>query len=110
MLRPIFHSVRYIALLVFATVVVFAIACSSQRSTHQISGPPDASNSQIKTNINTASATELQALPGVGPSLADKIVEHRTLYGPFRKTQHLLLIEGISEKRFEAIRDLISVD
>ena len=60
-------------------------------------------------NINTASANELEMLPGIGKSLADRIVEHRDKFGPFRRPEHLIIVRGISDKRFRALRDLITV-
>ena len=61
-------------------------------------------------NINAADVSMLQNIPHVGPALAEKIVDHRKRYGAFRKTEHLLLVEGISEKRFREIQDLIAIE
>jgi competence protein ComEA len=61
-------------------------------------------------NSTTASANELETLPGIGKSLADRIVEHRDQFGPFRRPEHLIIIRGISDKRFRALRDLITVE
>jgi len=63
-----------------------------------------------RININTASANELETLPGIGQSLAQRIIEYREKYGPFRRPQHLIIIRGISDKRFRAIRDLVTVE
>ena len=63
-----------------------------------------------RININTASADELQKLPGIGKALAARIIEHREKYGPFRKPEHLIIVRGISEKRFRELKDLITVD
>jgi competence ComEA-like helix-hairpin-helix protein len=63
-----------------------------------------------RININTASARELEVLPGIGKGLAERIVEHRQKYGPFGRPEHLIMVRGISEKRFVAIRDLITVE
>lgn len=60
-------------------------------------------------NINAADATELQKLPHVGAVLAEKIIEHRKRYGPFRKPEHLLIIDGVSEKRFREFRQFIDI-
>ena len=62
-----------------------------------------------KLNINTASANELETLPGIGKGLAERIVEHRAKFGPFRRPEHLIIVRGISDKRFRALRDLITV-
>lgn len=63
-----------------------------------------------KININSASAKELEVLPGIGKGLAERIVEHREKYGPFRRTEHLMMVRGISETRFRAVRDLVTVE
>ena len=60
-------------------------------------------------NINTASASELEQLPGVGPALAKKIVEFREQNGPFKKIDDLLKVRGIGEKNLQKIKDLITV-
>jgi competence protein ComEA len=59
-------------------------------------------------NINTASAADLDALPGIGPKLAEAIVAHRQQYGPFRRPEDLLQVKGIGEKRLQKIRPYIS--
>lgn len=61
-------------------------------------------------NINTASVEELEKLPGIGRALAARIVAHRTLYGRFRRAEHLLLVRGISDRRFRAMRELVTVE
>ena len=55
-------------------------------------------------NINDATREELERLPGVGPALAARIVEHRERHGRFRRAEHLLLVRGISERRFRQLR------
>ena len=65
--------------------------------------------SQPAVNINTADAAELSRLPHIGPALAEKIIEHRKRYGPFRRVEHLLIIEGVSDRRFREIRHLIKI-
>ena len=61
-------------------------------------------------SINDASREELEKLPGIGPALAARIVEHRERYGRFRRVEHLLIVRGISERRFRQMRDYISVE
>ena len=61
-------------------------------------------------NINTASAQELEKLPAIGKGLAERIVDHREKYGPFRRPEHLIIVRGISDKRFRVLRDLITVE
>lgn len=60
-------------------------------------------------DLNTASETELVALPGVGPATAGKIVADREANGPFTSPEEIMRVSGIGEKKFEALRDLIVV-
>jgi competence protein ComEA len=60
-------------------------------------------------DLNTATADELQQLPGIGPSTAAAIVAFREKSGPFRRVEDLLAIHGISKKKLEAIRPYVIV-
>lgn len=59
-------------------------------------------------NINTATASELEQLPGVGPATAQKIAEDREKNGPFAVPEDLMRVPGIGPKKFEAMKDLVS--
>jgi len=61
-----------------------------------------------KLNINTASLSQLSDLPGIGPVLAQRIIDYRMKYGDFETIDELLYVEGIGEKRLETIRELIT--
>ena len=61
-------------------------------------------------NINRATREELERLPGIGPALAARIVEHRERHGAFRRVEHLLAVRGISERRFEELRSRVTVE
>jgi competence protein ComEA len=60
-------------------------------------------------NLNTASAAELEGLPGIGPALAERIVAYRDANGPFSAVDDLLAVSGIGPAKLEAIRDLVVV-
>lgn len=60
-------------------------------------------------NINTASAQQLEKLPGVGDGIAERIVAYRQQYGPFRRAEHLLMVRGISDRKFRQLQALITV-
>lgn len=60
-------------------------------------------------NINTASAEELQTLPGIGPSISKRIVAFREENGPYKRIEDLMKVKGIGEKSFQKIRHLITV-
>lgn len=61
-------------------------------------------------NINTASTTDLEALPGIGPALASRIVDYRETYGAFGSIEAIQNVSGIGPATFEGFRDLITVD
>lgn len=69
----------------------------------------EVSQQEEKVNLNTASAQELDSLPGIGKAIAQAIVEYREQKGVFQTIQQVMEVEGIGEKTFEAIRDLITV-
>jgi len=59
--------------------------------------------------VNSASASELESLPGVGPVLAERIVEHRERHGAFAVVEDLLDVPGIGEAKLAALRDAVQV-
>lgn len=60
-------------------------------------------------NVNTAGREELEGLPGIGPAIAQRIIEWRETKGPFQRVEDLLQVSGIGPARLAAIRDLVSV-
>lgn len=64
---------------------------------------PGADPSPSRLDLNAASEAELDRLPGIGPVLAARIVEHRTVHGPFRAAEDLLAVPGIGPKLFERL-------
>lgn len=63
-----------------------------------------------KLDLNKATAEELAQLPGVGEVIAARIIRHREKSGPFRSVDELLVIRGISEKKLDALRPLVTVE
>ncbi len=61
-------------------------------------------------NINFAAAQELEKLPKIGKGLADKIIKHREKYGNFRRPEHLILVKGMSDKKFREIQTLVKAE
>ena len=60
-------------------------------------------------NINTATAQQLEALPGIGPTYAQRIIDYRNTHGPYTSPSQLLNVSGIGEKRLAAIWDYITI-
>ena len=62
-----------------------------------------------KVNINTASLSELQTLPRIGPKVAQRIINYRKEHGPFKRIEDIMKVRGIGERTFLRIKDLITV-
>ena len=60
-------------------------------------------------NLNTATVEQLERLPGVGPTLAKRIVDFRTKKGGFKRIEELLAVPGISEKKWKELREYLTV-
>lgn len=75
----------------------------------QPSGGSQSAGSAAGVDINSAGPAELEALPGVGPATAEKIVADREANGPFASPEDIMRVPGIGEKKFESMRELIVV-
>ena len=64
----------------------------------------------LAINLNTATPKQLEALPGIGPALAKRIVAFREKRGRFKRVEELLAIPGISEKKWKALHDHLTVE
>jgi competence protein ComEA len=71
--------------------------------------PKAAASAGAIVNLNTATAAELQTLPGVGASTAKLIIEHRQKSGGFKKIEELMNIKGIGEKSFLKLKPKVTV-
>ena len=104
---------RFVLLLTLFVSLGFAACAKRSRArvpTIEQSSAVLEKQSATRININTASARELENLPGIGRGLADRIIEHREKYGPFRRAEHLMMVRGISDARFRALQNLIKVE
>jgi competence protein ComEA len=74
-----------------------------------IPSQPEASAASELIDINRATVAELQELPGIGPALAERIVEQRDIEGPFQSVDELSDISGISDRMVDEIREYITL-
>jgi competence protein ComEA len=100
-----------------AFVIVSLLAAAPRAATAQTPSRTSAKASSATgapaavgvVNINTASATDLEALPGIGAKTAARIVDYRQKNGPFKKIEELMNVQGIGEKNFLKLKPQISV-
>jgi len=81
------------------------VAQDKPAATHTTAKPAPA----VAVNINTASAAELEALPGIGAAMAARIVEYRLKNGPFKKVEDLMNVRGLGEKNFLKLKPQLTL-
>jgi competence protein ComEA len=74
-----------------------------------VPGTPAAPDAGGRINLNTATRAELESLPGIGPVLAQRIIDYREANGPFQTLEDLLKVEGVGPSLLNKIRDLVEV-
>lgn len=72
-------------------------------------GAPTPTRLASKININTATLAELDTLPGIGPAIAQRIIDYRTQNGDFKTIEEIKKVRGIGDALFNQIKDLITV-
>ncbi len=71
--------------------------------------PSAAGAAAPRLNLNTATAAQLDGLPGIGPKTAERIIEYRQKIGSFQKIEQLMNVRGVGEKNFLRLKDRITV-
>lgn len=91
-----------------------AAPSSSHPANHPAEQPASSSAAPVlqaseKIGINTAEKEELEKLPGIGPALAERIIEYRRINGPFHEIAEIKKVNGIGEAKFNRIKDRITL-
>ncbi len=90
---------------VYVLVLCVCLAIGSVSALAQKSNPATTE----KVNLNSATVEQLQSLPGIGPSLAKNIIDHRTKVGKFNRVEEIINVKGVGEKKFQKIKDRLVV-
>ena len=96
---------RLVLVLALVLVAVGSLPVSAQRANR----PSAAALSTEAINLNSATATQLADLPGIGLKTAELIVQYRTKNGPFKKIEEVMNVRGVGEKSFLRIKDRLTV-
>ena len=102
---------RRLSLVFVIMVAAFALASAityAQAQPRQTSAKAAASASS-PVNLNTATAAQLETLPGIGPAASKRILDYRAKNGSFKKIEELMNVKGIGEKSFLKLKPLITV-
>jgi len=100
--------IRMMTALVLALSLV-ATAVSAQEAARPAKASTASASAGAPVNLNTATVAQLEALPGIGKSTAERILEYRQKNGSFKKIEDLMNVRGIGEKSFLKMKGLITV-
>jgi competence protein ComEA len=89
-----------------ALMLVLGVSAATAQESRR---PSSAAAAAAIVNLNTASASMLEGLPGIGKATADRIVEYRQKSGGFKKIEELMNVRGIGEKSFLKLKPLVTV-
>lgn len=81
----------------------------TKNSGYNVIEKEDQNKEESKVNINTATQEELDSLPGIGPSIAQRIIEYRNENGKFSKIEDLQNVKGIGDSKYDEIKDNVTV-
>jgi len=100
---------RTLVPVVALAIALTAPSLTSAQTPHAAAQPSAKKAPAAIVNLNTASAADLQTLPGIGAKTAARILDYRQKNGPFKKIEELMNIRGVGEKNFLKLKNQITV-
>jgi comEA protein len=94
---------------VLGLLAITGAASAAQKASTTRARSTATATASAPVNLNTATQAQLESLPGIGPSAAQRILEYRQKNGSFKKIEELMNVKGIGEKSFLKLKPLITV-
>jgi competence protein ComEA len=92
-----------------AAIAVIALSAPVLSAQSKAPAPKPEATATAPVNLNTATAEQLASIPGVGPKMAERIIDYRQKNGGFKKVEDLMNVSGVGEKSFLKMKPLITV-
>ena len=95
--------------IILASIFVLVLGTAATAEQSGAPATPPAQSTTTPVNLNTATAADLEKLPGIGPAVAARIIEYRQKSGGFKKIEELMNVRGIGEKVFLRLKPLVTI-
>ena len=95
--------------MIMAAIAAIALSATALSAQTKTPAPKPAATAAAPVNLNTATAEQLATIPGVGPKMAERIIDYRQKNGGFKKIEDLMNVSGVGEKSFLKMKPLITV-
>jgi competence protein ComEA len=95
--------------ILMAAMLAIALGGTAAIAQSKATTPKATATATAPVNLNTATAEQLATIPGVGPKMAERIIEYRQKNGGFKRVEDLMNVSGVGEKSFLKMKPLITV-
>ena len=95
--------------IMMAAIAAVALSATALSAQSKAPAPKPTATAAAPVNLNTATAEQLATIPGVGPKMAERIIDYRQKSGGFKKIEDLMNVSGVGEKSFLKMKPLITV-